>query len=243
MTTGSAHAERMTSVVDVLVVDDHRSFGDAMRIAVDLQPGLRCRTAVPSAEAALAAIGEDDCPDVVLLDVGLPGMDGITAIRELTARCPDVRIILLSADTSAETLLAAVEAGAHGFLPKSFPFTRVLQLVQSVEEDVIAEPLSLERALLLAADGRDRSDAAHELDLTEREYEILLLLGEGMPVKQAAKQLHMSVNTCRGHVASLLRKFDVHSQLAAVVAAAKMGLLPNLRSTTSPAPTNFDRWR
>lgn len=217
------------STIEVLVVDDHRTFSDAMCIAVDLQPGLRCRAAYRTAEDALSDIAENGCPDVVLLDVGLPGMDGVSATACVRAACPDARIIVLTADTSARTVIGAVEAGAHGFLPKSHSFAEVLRLVLGHEDDVVAEPLTLERALRYASETATGAPVPPtQVELTEREYEILVLLAEGLPVKRVAGQLHMSVHTCRGHVAALLRKFDVHSQLAAVVAAARMGLLPNL---------------
>lgn len=219
----------------MLVVDDHRTFGDALCIAVDLQDGMRCRGAVPSAEAALASLDHDGCPDVILLDINLPGMDGVSAISAIRERCRHARIILLTADTSAQTLVRAVEAGAHGFLPKSFPFMQVLRAVERIEHDVVAEPLSLERALRYATDTAP-GPAADRIDLTERELQILVLLADGLPVKQVASRLHMSVHTCRGHIAALLRKFDVHSQLAAVVAAARLGVLPNLRATPDAGP-------
>jgi DNA-binding NarL/FixJ family response regulator len=221
--------ERTDAAIQVLVVDDHRTFGDAMCIAISMQPDMVCRGSLPSAEAALDAIDASGCLDVVLLDVSLPGIDGISAIHALRQRCPQMRIILLTADTTAGTILAAVDAGADGFLPKSHPFTSVLHLVRNVADELVAEPVTLERALRHAtnqATGSTTGSVAAEL--TEREHQILLLLAEGLPVKQVASRLHMSVHTCRGHVAALLRKFDVHSQLAAVVAAAKAGLLPNL---------------
>lgn len=217
--------------VSVLVVDDHRTFADAMRIAVDIQPDMQCEHAAPSAEAALEVVERDGCPDVILLDVRLPGMDGVSAVRALVDRCPDARIVLLTADTSARTIVDAVEAGAHGYLPKSYPFTKVLELIRRLDDQIIAEPLSLERALGHATEANREVDRPLPIDLTSREYEVLVLLAEGLPVKQIASRLHLSVNTCRGHVAALLRKFDAHSQLAAVVAAAGLGLLPNLSAS------------
>ena len=227
--------------IDVLVVDDHRTFGDAMSIVVNLQSDMTCRGAAPSAEVALQWC-EAKCPDVVLLDVELPGMRGIEAVRPLRALCRHVRILLLSADTSGPTLVDAVEAGADGFLPKSHPFTEVLEAIRRVDHDVIAEAPSLRRAILHA----HRATAEGTVpapELTDREHEILLLLADGMPVKQVATRLGMTVNTCRGHVASILRKFDAHSQLAAVIAAARHGMLPNLRTdaTVSGAPPLRDQ--
>lgn len=237
MAEPDAEIDRRT--IDVLVVDDHRTFGDAMAIAVNTQPDLRCRGAAPSAEVALRWC-DDRCPDVVLLDIGLPGMSGIEAIGALRRRCPDARIILVTADTSGAALVDAVEAGADGFLPKSHPFTDVLDAVRRVDHDVIAEPLSMHRAITHLGDAPGPATQPAP-ELTEREHEILLLLADGVPVKQVAARLGMTVNTCRGHIAAVLRKLDAHSQLAAVVAAARHGLLPNLAATApSPPPSTCD---
>lgn len=217
--------------IDVLVVDDHRTFGDAMTIVVNLQADMICRGAAPSAEVALGWC-EQRCPDVVLLDIELPGMSGIEAVGPLRRCCPQVRVVLVSADTSGRALAAAADAGVDGFLPKSHPFTDVLDAIRRADRDVIADGSSLRRGIL-HAHGTPVPEPVPEL--TEREHEILQLLADGLPVKQVARYLDMTVNTCRGHVAAILRKLDAHSQLAAVIAAARHGMLPNLRSD---APTS-----
>lgn len=227
--------QRCRRQLDVLVVDDHRTFADALCIAIGLQGDMSCRAAARSAEAAFADIDVHGCPDVVLLDVELPGMDGIEAVCVFRSRCPTVRVVLVTADTRAQTLIDAVEAGAHGYLPKSYPFAQLLSQLRRLDDELVAEPLSLERALRRVPEVPS-PPAEPDPELTEREYQILLLLAEGHAVKQVASRLHMSVHTCRGHVATLLRKFDVHSQLAAVVAAARRGMLPNLVAGPAHAP-------
>lgn len=214
--------------IEVLVVDDHRSFAEALALAVSLEPDLRCQPPVATAEEALARV-EVSCPDVVLLDVLLPGMDGVAAIPEVRARCPDARIVVLTADPRGETFIDAVDAGADGFLSKEVPFDRVLDAIRHADHDLAADPVWLQQALEHARSRASRPPVA----LTDREYEILVLLAEGLAVKQVARRLDMSVHTCRGHVASLHRKLGVHSQLAAVVVAARMGLLPNLQGPTT----------
>ena len=224
------------ATIDVLVVEDHRAFAEALCMAVDLQPDMRCRRPASSAEDALAQMMEDPCPDVLLLDITLPGLDGVRAIRRFRERCPDVRIIVLSGDSSAQTLLAATDAGADGFLPKGCPFAQVLATIRHADGDVVAETMSLNRMIRHASTaGRLHGTGSRGTQLTLREFEILVLLADGMPVKQIARHFEMTVNTCRGHVASILAKFGVHSQLAAVVAAAREGMLPNLRSEPLPA--------
>ncbi len=220
--------ERGRGVLNVVVVDDHRTFADAISLAMDTLPDVRCAATVSSAEQAISVVRER-CPDAVLLDVALPGMSGIEAIAELKAACPDLRVIVLTANTTAETLLAAAEAGADRFLPKEQPFADVLQAIRDVDETPVADPRSM-AGLLRQARLDGPSPARDGVALTDREFEILALLADGITVKQIAQRLGISLNTCRGHVRALLAKFDTHTQLAAVVRAARAGMLPNLRA-------------
>jgi DNA-binding NarL/FixJ family response regulator len=227
---GQAAARRRTeraAVTAVLVVDDQRAFADAVGLAVDSQRGLRCVGAVGSAEAALERIRES-CPDVVLLDIRLPGMRGVDAISLLKAQCPLMRILMLTAHTSRRTVLEAVAAGADGFLPKEAPFTEILDAVRAPDNILVADEILAQVVHLGRETGRHEGDSADEAGLTEREGEILSLLAQGRPVKQIARHLGISVYTCRGHVRAILHKLGVHSQLAAVVAAARRGLLNEL---------------
>lgn len=221
--------------IEVLIVDDHRTFADAIALALDVQPGVRSWGCVHSAEEAIDRL-RSGCPDVVLLDVALPGLDGISAIERFRSICPDIRIVVLTANTTGETMLAAVDAGVDGFLPKEQPFADVLEVIMDDDASgLIADARTLARlvdgtAATSVPDRRDEQRRLPRQPLTEREYEILLLLADGTPVKQIAQRLDMSVHTCRGHVNALLGKLEAHSQLAAVITAARVGLLPNLRA-------------
>jgi DNA-binding NarL/FixJ family response regulator len=228
--TGEAAARRrgdVSSEIAVLVVDDQRTFADAVALAVDSQRRMRCVGAVGSAEEALDHIGAG-CPDVVLLDVRLPGMDGLAAISVLKERCPAVRILVLTANDSQTRFLGAAAAGADGFLPKDTPFTEIIDAVRSTDT-LLVDPHVLKQ---IAHSGLAPSDlvdlSRRRVELTERELEVLRLLADGVPVKQIAPKLGVSVHTCRGHVRSILHKLDAHSQLAAVVTAARLGLLADL---------------
>jgi DNA-binding NarL/FixJ family response regulator len=224
---GAARAGRDGGSADttVLVVDDQRAFADAVALAVDSQRGLCCVAGVGSAEAALEHVAVE-CPDVVLLDLRLPGMSGLDAIPLLKDRCPRMRILVLTVDTSRRAIVAAADAGADGFIAKVAPFTDILAAVRAdesllVAEEALAEIVRLERDATPPADGADGT-------LTEREREVLTHLARGTPVKQVARGLGISVHTCRGHVRAILHKLDAHSQLAAVVTAARRGLLRDL---------------
>jgi DNA-binding NarL/FixJ family response regulator len=228
--TGEAATQRrgdVPSETTVLVVDDQRTFADAVALAVDSQRQLRCVGAVGSAEEAFDCIGTR-CPDVVLLDVRLPGMDGLTAISLLKQRCPAIRILVLTANDSQTRFLAAAAAGADGFLPKDTPFTEIIDAVRSTDT-LLVDPNVIRQIAhggLAPAEPGDPSE--RRVELTDRELEVLRLLADGVPVKQIAPQLGVTVHTCRGHVRSILHKLDAHSQLAAVVTAARLGLLDDL---------------
>jgi DNA-binding NarL/FixJ family response regulator len=221
------HRAETSGDTAVLVVDDQRAFADAVGLAVDSQRRLRCMGAVGSAEEALERV-RDACPDVVLLDLRLPGMGGLEAIPRLKERCPATRVLVLTVDTSRHTILAAAAAGADGFLPKDAPFGTILGAVRAtdsvfVAEEVLKQIVQLERESTPDVESADAGAA-----LTEREREVLRYLAKGVPVKQIARHLQISVYTCRGHVRAILHKLGAHSQLAAVVAAAQRGLLRDL---------------
>ena len=233
------HPERSTEPlskhIEVLIVDDQRTFAGALSLAVGLQPGMHAWSTAHCAEEAIDRVRRStaeglDGPDVVLLDINLPGMDGITAIRHLRAHRPDLRVIVITADFTGDALLAASDAGADVLLPKDQPFEDV---IRSIRDEAGDDLFAASRTLVPMVDRAKEEptpDRFARRSLTEREYEILLLLADGMPVKQIARRLDMSVHTCRGHVSSLLGKLDAHSQLAAVVTAARLGLLPNLHA-------------
>jgi DNA-binding NarL/FixJ family response regulator len=209
---------------NVLIVDDHQLFAEALALAIDTQADMKCMGRAADAETALAIMREIR-PDVVLLDILLPGMDGIAAIAELRMVRGDVRIIVLSADSSADALARAADAGADGYVAKEQPFHDLLDAVRS-RESLAIDSRALARLTRAAG---NPAPAGRPVELTSREFDILVLLADGLPVTSIAEQVGISVHTCRAHVRAVLAKMAVHSQLAAVVAAAKAGLLPNLR--------------
>ncbi|MDY7103647.1 MAG: response regulator transcription factor [Actinomycetota bacterium] len=216
------------SVVAVMVVEDQASFGDAISVALETRSDIRCVANVATAEDAVAH-ARATCPDVVLLDVALPGASGIDIIPDLRDACPDVRVIVLTANTSGQMLLDAVEAGADAFLPKEHRFSDIIDTIRD-DASASADPRAMASVLHRARHLGDPEVDGLSEELTEREYQILLLLADGDSVKEIARRLGISVHTCRGHVRALLVKLDAHSQLAAVVHAARAGLLPNLRA-------------
>jgi DNA-binding NarL/FixJ family response regulator len=212
----------------IVVVDDHRAFAEALGLAVDLEADLSCVGLAATASEGLALIASQQ-PDVAIVDVLLPDLDGIELTRRVRQVSARTRVIVLTARTDVAVMARAASAGACGFVPKERPVAEILTKIRTAA----AGDISLDRSTLasLVARRQERTRpgrSASGVRLTPRELEVLSLLAEGCTVLQIAKELRISVHTCRGLVRSILRKLGVHSQLEAVVKAARDGLLPDL---------------
>lgn len=204
----------------VLVVDDQRTFSDLLQLALDVQDDLECVGVALTAGDALTMVAEE-APDVVLMDIQLPDADGIEATRRVKADHPQVEVLILTGRPDATLMARAAEAGASGFLVKDHPLESILTGVRCGSTSTTrVGPVSL--VTLLDGTGRPGDG---EVALTNREVTVLSLLGEGVPPKQIAYRLGISLHTTRGYVKSLLRKLDSHSVLEAVVTAQRRGLL------------------
>ncbi|MEB8344247.1 response regulator transcription factor [Streptomyces endophyticus] len=216
-------------MIRVLVVEDQRAMADALEIALGVQPDLDCVGAVRTVEEALPLVASHS-PHVVLMDIHLPGADGIEGTRRIRAEHPRTRVLLLTADTDPGQLVAATSAGAAGFLAKDSAFPAVLAAIRAPAEG----PMFVEEStlgILVAAIGSSTGAAARSrraaagAGLTAREREVLRLMGRGLGPRAIAERLVVSPHTARGHVKRVMAKLGAHSQLEAVVAAARSGLL------------------
>ena len=201
----------------VLVVDDQRTFSDLLQLALDVQDDLECVGVALTAGDALNMVAEEG-PDVVLMDVQLPDACGIEATRRVKADHPQVKVLILTGRPDATLMARAAEAGASGFLVKDHP-------LESILTDVRCESTGTMPAAPVRGSTLVERAGSSPVVLTNRELTVLSLLGEGVPPKQIAYRLGISVHTTRGYVKSLLRKLDSHSVLEAVVTAQRRGLL------------------
>src|ERR1700730_3089314 len=131
----------------VLIVDDHLAFAEAVAIAIDLQGDLECVGATPTVEEALQLVG-DRTPDVVLMDVYLPGVDGIEGTRRIKASNPEIRVLILTGPTELDILTHAATAGASGFLPKESSLQEVVDAIRVPVDDKIVVDASTLAALI-----------------------------------------------------------------------------------------------
>ncbi|GLW07778.1 DNA-binding response regulator [Microtetraspora sp. NBRC 13810] len=212
----------------VLVVEDQRALAGALEIAIDAQPDLECVGAAGTIADAVP-LAAAHSPDVVLMDIHLPDVDGIEGTRRIKASHPEARVLILTGDATPDLLVAAATAGAAGFLAKDSTFPDILKVIRaSVDQKIIMLEGSTLQALLRDPGPGTPSPAGRENwpGLTAREFDVLELMGEGLDPRSIAERLVVSVHTARGHVKNVLTKLHAHSQLEAVIVATRTKLLP-----------------
>jgi DNA-binding NarL/FixJ family response regulator len=211
------------SPIKVAIVEDRRDIREGLAALIQGTEGYQCKGSFRSMEEALEAI-DRDLPDVVLMDIGLPGMSGIEGIRILKERHPSLLLIMLTVYNDDERIFDALCAGACGYLLKNTPPVRLLA---SLEEAVAGgSPMSPEiarRVVTLFREIRPPEKAGYEL--TPHETRLLKLLVEGHNYKTAAKELTVSVNTISFHMRRIYDKLQVHSKSEAVSKALRHGLV------------------
>lgn len=205
----------------VLVVDDHRTFTEAIALALAREPGLQCVGTAGGVEEALALVRKHR-PDVVVIDVNLGDGNGVAAIPRLLAVSPDVRVVVLSGFVTRAVLQGALSGGASAVLPKDGRLDELFHAIRTARRDRFVVPPTMVGDL--APPGQHGSAEANTV-LTTRETQVLEQLAQGTDTQGAAEALGISVLTCRGHVKSILVKLGAHSQLEAVVIAHRRGLV------------------
>ena len=209
--------------IKVAIIEDQQVLREGLAFLVDSTGGFRCTGSFGSVEQALSRIG-DDLPQVVLIDIGLPGVSGIEGIRILKDLWPDLLMIMLTVYEEDQKIFDALCAGASGYLLKRTPPAK---LVESLKEVVSGgAPMSPEvanRVISLFKNIRPPERADHHL--TPHELRLLKMLVEGHSYKTAAAELGSSINTIGTHMQSIYRKLQVHSKSEAVVKAIRHGLV------------------
>jgi DNA-binding NarL/FixJ family response regulator len=206
----------------ILIVDDHPLTREALAALLE-QHGFDVAGQAGDGEEAVTLATRLQ-PDLVLLDLSMPGLDGLQALPRLREAAPTCEVVVLTASGTEDNLLAAIRAGAAGYLLKSEPPERIVEFLRSVAQGEAALSGSIARRLLetVREGGRKQSGVPDAIAhaLSAREVEVLLLLDEHLGTDQIAKRLFISEHTVRSHVKSLLRKLGVSSRREALEALA-----------------------
>lgn len=210
----------------VVIVDDAELFRKALSAAFT-QEGF---TVVGDAADAMHAIdlAREHSPDLVMLDILMPGMSGLEVVGSIVKASPKTRVVLLTSSESAEDLLSAVKVGAMGYMTKDTPLPRLVAAMRDVLEGGAAVSPAMGGKLFSALRDLLRhhgTTVARSPELTGRELEILTLVGAGKTSREIAEELFISENTVRNHVRNVLDKLGLKSRFEAVTWAQREGLI------------------
>ncbi|MEV8631238.1 response regulator transcription factor [Streptosporangium sp. NPDC051023] len=209
-------------MVRVLLVDDHAGFRAGLRTLLSAAEEIEVVEEVASGEQALAVVGRVQ-PDVVLMDLTMPGMGGVAATERLVRDHPHIRVVVLSMSDDDDSVFAAMRAGARGYVLKGARKAELVRSIQAVAEgEAIFGPAIAARLVGYFAE-RERGEPALP-ELTRREREILRLMAEHMTNPQIAARLGLSQKTVRNHVSAVFTKLQVADRAHAIIRAKEAGL-------------------
>jgi DNA-binding NarL/FixJ family response regulator len=210
-------------VITVLVVDDHPLVRVGLRVLLGESSGLTVVGEVSDGEAAVEFV-ERQPPDVVLMDLSMPGADGAASTRAITASHPEVKVVVLTTFAERERVIEAVDAGAAGYLLKD---ADPEELVRSIHAAARGEsPFAPRAAQALLADRSERSSrSAPAAVLTDREREVLRLVARGLANKEIARQLSISEKTVKAHLGSTFQRIGVRDRTQAALWAERNEML------------------
>lgn len=211
----------MTSAVRILVVDDHPLFREGVVHSLADEPDFEVIADASSGEEAIELVGRLR-PDLVLLDVTMPGIGGIAAAARIAVASPTVGIVMLTVSEDEDCLVAALKAGARGYVLKGVSANELRSIVRRVADGEFFVTPSLAAQLLVEFSRPRAPDPLHEL--SARESEILGLLGRGHTNREIGEQLHLAEKTVKHYMTSILQKLQVRSRTEAALFAERRGV-------------------
>jgi DNA-binding NarL/FixJ family response regulator len=221
-------AASQTEPVRVLLADDQRLVRESLGTLLGLLPGIEMVASASDGEEALA-LTDEHSPDVVLMDLRMPRLDGIEATRLLRERRPDVKVIALTTYADDESVLGAIRAGARGYLTKDASSEDICHAILTVARGEAALDPSVQHHVIAALAGGDRradepARSALPDDLTPREAEVLGLIAEGLTNAEIAERLFVSPTTVKSHINHLFTKAGLRDRAQAVNYAYRTGI-------------------
>jgi two-component system, NarL family, response regulator LiaR len=212
----------MPDPIRVLIVDDHSVVREGLRAFLELQDGFEVVGEAADGEKAIVSATRLR-PNVILMDLVMPQLDGVAAMRRLREEVPDARVIVLTSFLDDDKLLPALRAGAAGYLLKNAEPQELARAVRAAHSgEAVLDPVVAARLVetLAAADGQEPLDR-----LTPREREVLVLVGRGFSNKRIAKELGIAEKTVKTHVGHVLAKLGVTDRTQAAVVAVRSGIV------------------
>ena len=210
--------------IRVLIADDHPLYRDGMHGLLDSVPDTEVIGEAASGEEAVT-LAESLQPDVILMDIKMPGINGFQAMREILNTSPHIRILIVSMLEDDDSVFAAMRAGARGYVPKGANQAEMLRAIRAVANgEAIFGPGIAQRLIGFFLTSRPSTRSRIFPELTERESEILALIAQGHTNQEIAEQLVLSLKTVRNHVSNIFSKLQVADRAQAIIRARDAGL-------------------
>jgi DNA-binding NarL/FixJ family response regulator len=201
--------------IKISIVEDNADMRESVALLLNEAPGLRCVSTYATAEAAVRDLPLQR-PDVVLVDIHLPGMSGIECVAKLKAQLPQLQVLMLTRYEQSDMIFDSIRAGASGYLLKHTPAEELIHAVEQVHAG--GAPMTMQIARKVINHFREIPQPASDMEkLTPREQEVLSLLAKGYFYKEIADQLGITINTLRNHLKTIYDKLHVHSRTEAAV--------------------------
>ncbi|MFZ0324374.1 MAG: response regulator transcription factor [Actinomycetes bacterium] len=210
-------------MISVVLVDDHAMVRAGLEQLLDGDEGIDVVGTAGDGDAAVVLVTHLR-PDVVLMDLQMPGTDGVLATRRIHEQAPEVQVVILTSFSDRERIVGALDAGAVGYLLKDAEPEEVLAGVRAAARGESPLHPRAARELLVARADPDRGRAASEVDLTPREAEVLALVRHGLANKQIARRLGISERTVKAHLTSCFQRIGVADRTQAAVWAERNGI-------------------
>ncbi len=208
----------MTDLISILVVDDHPLFREGVVSSLSTQPGLEVVAQASTGEEGLR-LAMENLPEVVLLDINMPGWDGLVTAQRISTACPATAILMLTVSEDRDKLLAAFKAGAKGYVLKGVSAQDLATAIRGAARGEVYVSPSLAAEMLLTLTRAPAPDALQEL--TGREREILVLIGQGRTNREIGERIFLSEKTIKHYVTNILQKLQVRSRVEAALFAVK----------------------
>ena len=213
----------MIGSIRILVVDDHPVLRDGLVAILSTQAGFEVVGEAETGREAVLLAAELQ-PDIVMMDLEMPGMDGVEALKQMRDRDPDVHVIVFTAYDTDDRIVAALQAGAQGYLLKGAPRDQVFEAIRVVNAgDSLLQPVVASK--LLTRMRRSADDPGTTGSVTPREMEVIRLLARGLQNKEIAAELGIAQRTAKFHVGSILAKLGAGNRTEAVTIAAQRGMI------------------
>ncbi len=211
------------SKIRVLLVDDHAVLREGLRSLITLQPDIEVVGEAGDGQAALDLLGTLK-PDVVVMDVQMPVMDGLEATRRIKKEFPEMRVLILTQHDNREYVFSLLQAGAVGYVLKKAGGAEVILAIRGAYHEGAFLPPSIAREVMERYIQRAPGEAGRP-HLTERETEVLRLIADGQSNKEIAERLCLSVKTVMAHCTNIMEKLDLHNRAELVKYAIRQGLI------------------